>query len=280
MKEIYNSYNGTLTPSTQPLFSALNRSFRFGDSCFESMVVFKGQCINLPLHVERIRKATAALKMQLPAHFDLDFVQQQVQELLLRNEFENARVRLTFFRNDGGVYQPETNTASFVIEAFAHDRSGFELNAEGLNIDVFEEERKNEHSVLSNYKTGNSLSFVLASLYKQEKGFDECIILNTKGQIAEFISCNFFLVKDDIIYTPPLSEGCIGGVMRSNIINLCRGKNLPLREETLTLDKAMEANEVFVSNAVYGVQWVKQFRNKSYTNETSSKLMALLQNEL
>ena len=121
--------------------------------------------------------------------------------------------------------------------------------------------------------------YVMAGISKQSMKLDECFILNETGNIIESISSNVFAVKNGTLYTPPLSEGCIAGVMRKQIIHLATENKILTFESPLTTYTLMNADEIFLTNSVQGVQWIGQFRDKFYTNKMAQffndKLIAL-----
>ena len=127
-------------------------------------------------------------------------------------------------------------------------------------------------NVLSNLKTCNSLVYVLAGVYKNQHALDEVIILNQNGFICESISSNVFVVYDRKLYTPALNEGCIGGVMRQVVMRLAKENNIELIEAQVSPDILIEADEVFISNATKGIQWVMGYNNKRYFNEVAKFL--------
>jgi branched-chain amino acid aminotransferase len=110
----------------------------------------------------------------------------------------------------------------------------------------------------------------LAAVYKKESGFDESIILNTKGNIADTIYANLFLIKNEKIYTPALSEAPVDGVMRKQVLQLAKKQGYKIYEEAITGNDLTNADEIFLTNAIKGIQWVGQFKNKFYTNANGS----------
>ena len=120
---------------------------------------------------------------------------------------------------------------------------------------------------LSNIKTGNGLLYVMAGLAKQSMKLDECFIINEHGAICESISSNIFVVKNGTIFTPPLGDGCIAGIMRKKIIQLAAEHKILTFENTITSYTIMNGDELFLSNSINGVRWVGQFKQKFFTNK-------------
>jgi branched-chain amino acid aminotransferase len=132
---------------------------------------------------------------------------------------------------------------------------------------------------LSNFKTTSSLLYVLAAIHKKESGFDESIILNVKGNVADAIYANVFIVKDTKIYTPPLSEAGVDGVMRKQILRIAYKKGYRAIEKPLEVTDLQEADEIFLTNAIKGIVWVNLFGGKNYSHPIASELLNKL-NEL
>jgi branched-chain amino acid aminotransferase len=270
-KQLIN-FNGQIVPSDQQVLSVNNRGFRYGDGLFESMRYLNGAIKFSELHIDRIQKGMRLLKLEHSAHIDSWFLREKVDELVRRNKIgSDARFKLTVFRDADGLYSPTSNKSAYVIECQALYENRYELNQKGLIIDVFDEVPK-PINVLSNLKTCNSLVYVLAGVYKNQHALDEVIILNQNGFICESISSNVFVVYDRKLYTPALNEGCIGGVMRQVVMRLAKENNIELIEAQVSPDILIEADEVFISNATKGIQWVMGYNNKRYFNEVAKFL--------
>jgi len=185
---------------------------------------------------------------------------------------EAGRIRITVFRDSGGFYTPNTNTASFLIDGWATDHNEFVLNEKGWKIDVFEDNKKSINT-FANLKTTNSLVFVLAGLYAKDKKLDECVILNEHGLIVESIRSNIFVVLNRVIYTPSIDQGIIPGVMRSQVLSLATENKIEVQECALNPAELMRADEVILTNSVTGIQWVGAYKRKRYFNAVAKLLV-------
>jgi branched-chain amino acid aminotransferase len=270
-KQLIN-FNGQIVPSDQQVLSVNNRGFRYGDGLFESMRYMNGAIKFPELHIDRIQKGMKVLKLDNNSHIDSWFLREKVEELVRRNKIGNdARVKLTVFRDADGLYTPDSNKTGYVLESQALNDSQYTLNPKGLIIDVFDELTK-PINILANLKTCNSLVYVLAGVYKNQHALDEVMILNQNGFLCESISSNVFVVYDRKLYTPALNEGCIGGVMRQVVMRLAKENNIELVEAQVNPEILNEADEVFVTNATKGIQWVMGYNNKRYFNEVAKFL--------
>ncbi|WP_293785049.1 aminotransferase class IV [uncultured Pedobacter sp.] len=272
MLQEYLLFNDELQAVDAPLLTASNRSFKFGDGLFESMRMINNKLQFADLHADRLISGMKALKIDGHALMDDYFLRQKTADLVKRNKWNgNVRFRLSVYRGGAGVYTPEINKAGYILEGIPLKASRYELNSKGLIIDVFDDMTKPVNK-LSNFKTANALLYVMAGLFKSQHRLDEAMILNQYGFLCESISANVFVVYNKQIYTPSLAEGCISGVMRIAVMQLCKMNDMPLIEAQINPEILKEAEEVFITNATQGIQWVMGYGRKRYFNEVSKFL--------
>ena len=281
MLDSFCIYNGHLISLYEPAISFSNRAFRYGDSLFESIRYTNGKIMFLADHVKRIKLSMTILRMNVPAEFTTGNIEQLIFHLLKKNNIkQDARIRLTVFRNEGGFYIPDTNDISFLIESEVLETTGYQLNQKGLWVDVYAEIKKQINKI-SNLKTGSALLYVMAGITKTSLKLDDCLLVNDNGNIIESISSNIFVIKNGTLYTAPVSDGCIDGVMRKQILDIAAQNKILAFEQNLTVHTLTNGDEVFLTNAIKGIQWVGQFKNKFYTNQKtlffSEKLNELAQ---
>jgi len=276
MQQEYILHNDEFAAVDQAILTVKNRSFRYGDGLFESLRMSGGKLKFAELHADRLQAGMNALKMEGGILFDEYFLKQKTAELCKKNKIrDEARFRLSVYRDGEGLYTPENNKSGYILEASAMNETGYELNKKGLIINVYDEITKPINK-LSNYKTSNSLLYVMAGLYKKQHRLDEAFILNQNGFLCESISSNVFVVYDKQIYTPALSEGCIAGVMRNVIMQTAKSNSIPVIEAQINPEVLNEAEEVFITNATTGIRWVMGYGRKRYFNEVTKSLSALL----
>lgn len=257
-----------------------NRGFRYGDALFETIRVINGIPCFVEDHLKRLRKGATTLKMHINGSLQFNDFYNEIEELLKKNNIaKGGRIRITLFRDGGGLYAPSRNNISWVTEVKALDNNYYHLNDNGLVVDLYEEVRRTP-SVLSEIKTTNCIPYVLSGIYKDENNLDDCLVLNNKGNIAEAISSNIFLYQNGSLYTPPISEGCMDGVMRKQIIRIATDElGLTVHEDPLAVGYLRRVDEVFLTNSINGIQWVSAFREKRFFNDTSRKLINSLNEE-
>lgn len=270
MLDTHCIYNGHLISIYEPAVTFSNRAFRYGDSIFESIRVANGKIMFLKDHITRLKLGMTVMRMNLPAEFNTENIEALIKLLLVKNHLgRDARVRFTVFRNEGVFYTPETNDISFLIEAEAIENEGYVLNQKGLWVDIYTDIKK-QLNKLCNLKHGNALFYVMAGLAKTSMKLDDCLLINENGTICEAISSNIFVVKNGALYTPPLNEGCVDGIMRKQIMRLATTHKILTFEMPITINSLMNGDELFLTNAIKGVEWVGQYKNKFYTNRMAA----------
>lgn len=272
-------HNGIISTGTSAGINVCNRSFRYGDGLFESIRIANHRPQFLKEHLKRLHTGMQVLKMQINSSLNESFLEKAITELSKKNNIgPGGRVRLTVYRNDGGLYTPDTNEVSYFIEIDPLEDAKYMLNQKGYSIDLYSEFKKQQH-VLSNIKSANSMLYVMASIYRKQQGLDECLILNDKHYIIEGISSNIFAVKNGVLYTPPVSDGCVDGVMRRKIIEIAQANRIAVYEISIMQNVLLGADELFLTNAVQGIRWIVAYKQKRYFNNTAKKLTEKL-NEL
>lgn len=270
--QLYINYDGFLYKEDEKVFTVKNRAFRYGDALFESIRVINGQPCFLEDHFIRLKNGMEVLKMT-PSTISFDNLKGQIIKLIEKNHIRRGgRIRLTVFRSGDGLYTPENEGKSYVIEAIPLNDNKFVLNENGLSIDVYNDLRRHRN-ILSRIKTTNSIPHVLAGIYKKENDLDDCIILNDQGRIVEGLSSNIFLYKNNNLYTPSLDEGCMDGIMRKQVLRISKELNINIFEGMLNGSMLLQADEMFLTNAIKGVQWVVSYRQKRYFNKATKEIL-------
>jgi branched-subunit amino acid aminotransferase/4-amino-4-deoxychorismate lyase len=273
---LYINNNGTILTNDAPTISAGNRGHVYGDGVFESIRIMNGVPLNLDNHIHRLLEGSKAIKMRPASFFNMAFFEERITELCRMSEItEGGRCRISLDRVTGGAYRPDSNECSFFIEVYPYDTNNFELNSKGLEVDLYADIKK-QKNFLSNFKTKNGLMYVMAAINAKERNLDDVLIANDRGGILESSSCNLFVVSNGVLYTPGLEEGCLAGTMRMQIINLALTNGIKVYECNILPQNLLAADEIFLTNAIRGVNWVSGYRTKRYFNNMSRKLVALL----
>lgn len=268
--------NGTFVNQEELLLPiSKNGSFWYGDGFFETIKYVNGKILFVELHWERIVTSCSILKIKNP--FDsFDVFYNSVCLLAKNAENPSQRIKLILWRNTFKAYQPETKLTEYLISSSPLSDSDYIMNSSGLGLVIYTDHLKSI-SKIGNVKSTSSQLYVLATLYAQSLGLDDSILLNTKKNILETSRSNIAIVVNGTIYTPPLNEGCLDGIMRRVLLQICNEQNIPIQQEPITFDMLEKAEEVFTTNAIRGIQWVKSLKEKTYsTNHCAQRLSILL----
>lgn len=265
MRLRYICVNDQIVVDNELLFGVENRGLRYGDGVFETMLWLDGGIRFLDHHIERLQNSMQQLRFANYKRFDKAFVLEKTYTLILKNGFNlqgMCRVRLQVFRDGGGLYSPVNNDAAYFLEVDQLEEESKDKKS-GLIVGLYDQHYKAASS-LSHLKSSNALIFVLAGLYRKEKGLDEVVILNQDGLICETLSSNIFVSYQNTLYTPALSEGCVAGVMRRVVMHLAEELEIPVVEARVDAALLEAAEEIFLTNAIKGVQWVMGYKKKRY----------------
>lgn len=270
-------WNGEIIPKNQATVPVYNRGTLYGDGLFETM-----RCKGVvppfyALHWNRLESGLKYLKMNYNEAFTKKTLFASIQKLIRREKlFKACSIRINCFRKEGGKYTPEKHEIDYFIEAFPLESTQFTLNKKGLKVGLFEEIPK-PLSPLSNIKHSNALPLILAGIHKTEKEWDECFLLNTKDSLVEAVSSNLYIKIKNRIITPSLDAGCVNGTIRKIMPAIVQKAGFVMEEhEYINPEILDEAEEVFISNAVSGIQWIVAYNKKRYFYQTAQLLNQLL----
>lgn len=264
-------YNGNVFPAGTPLLTASNRAFRFGDSLFETIRLNRGDLALFEYHADRLFKGLRALGFEVQTQFDQQFLKESILKLAHINGItEYGRVRLTMFRKEGSD-GTVTSLADWIIECSPLPGHYQQLNEDGYDIDIEYKNTKGK-GPLANIKSGNYLLYILAAQRARELQVNECLVLNSDGRIADSSVFNVFIIRDQKLYTPSLDESPVAGVMRRHIISHFQQLGNPVREGSISIADLEGADEVFLTNALFGIRWVKSFKSARYGKKMTSQI--------
>ena len=266
---IYISQNGNLIIDSAFQISPNNRSFRYGDGCFETMKVIKGQLLLGDYHFDRLFNSLKLLQFELPNYFTKEYLLDHIISLVNKNHHQKlARIRLVIYRGNGGLYDAENHFPNCLIQSWELNPANNVLNENGLITDVFTGAKKVGDDY-SGIKSNNYLGYAMAALWVKQQKINDAFLLNAFERVADATIANVFIIKGDTIKTPLLQEGGINGIMRRVLIERLPTIGLKVEETLLSIDDLLDADELFLSNSIYGIRWVKQFRERHYNNEKS-----------
>jgi len=272
------NFGGKILPETENYLNHTNRGLRYGDALFESMRATGDKIFFWEDHYLRLMASMRILRMEIPMEFTMEFLEEQILKTVASNGLTNsiARVRMSIFRNDGGLYLPETNTISYCIETEAWPVPFYVLDQDAYEVALFKDFYVNA-DMLSNLKTNNKILNVVGSVFAKENDYDNCILLNHKKQVVEFLNGNIFMVKGNTITTPPLKDGCLNGILRKKLIEILNKlDDYDVVESSISPFDLQKADELFLTNSIVGIRSVSKYRKKEFENVVAKDLVGKL----
>lgn len=254
-----------------------NRAFLYGDAVFETVKILDNKILFLEDHYFRLMSSMRILRMEIPMNFTMEFFE---NELLSKAKVENietsARARITVYRKDGGYYLPENNNVAYEISVSKIKKPLYEIQKNNYEVDLYKDFYVSKQ-LLSTLKTTNKLINITGSIYANENGLDNCILINEDKNVIEALNGNIFMLKDGILSTPPISEGCLNGVMRKQILALAKTiENVEVIEAVISPFDLQKADELFVTNVITGIQPITKYRKKEFESNIASQLLTKL----
>ncbi|WP_028887628.1 aminotransferase class IV [Tenacibaculum ovolyticum] len=267
------NFNGKIISEKELQLSNENRAFKYGDAIFETIRVFNSKVVFIEDHYFRLMASMRMLRMKIPMKFTLEFLQEEILKIVRElPKSQNYRVRLTVYRKDGGLYKPTTNEIDYLIEANEFS----EVEKKSYTIDLFKD-FYNYSGLLSTIKTTNRMINTLSAVFADENDLDNCVLLNERKGVVEATNGNIFVVKGTVVKTPALTEGCIKGIIRKKVIEILeKNPNYSIEETAISPFELQKADEVFITNAIVGIQSVSNYRKKVFTSEVTNKIKSSL----
>ncbi|MBC7440578.1 MAG: aminotransferase class IV [Flavobacterium sp.] len=270
------NFNGEIVGENVNL-SINNRAFLYGDGVFETMKIVNYKILFFEDHYFRLMASMRILRMEIPMTFTMEYLENEILNLSRINNFQGAaRVRFTVFRNDGGYYLPNSNEISFFINVKPLENQLYKIENSNYEVELFKDFYITKH-LLSTLKTTSKILNITASIFAKENDYDNCLILNDSKNIVEAINGNIFMVIENKLITPPISEGCLNGIMRKQILNLAKKNDyLEVEEAIISPFDLQKADELFITNVISGIQPISKYRKKYFTNQLANELLIKL----
>ena len=270
------NFNGTIVSTDTGLLTQ-NRAFLFGDAVFETVKIVNAKILFLEDHYFRIMSSMRVVRMEIPMNFTMEYFEEQILALATaKNASRSARARITVYRNDGGYYLPQNNTVSFLINVESMDNTLYSINQGEYVVDLYTDFYV-ARQLLSSIKTTNKIINVTASIFASENGLDNCLLLNDSKNVIEALQGNIFMLKGNTLITPPVSEGCLNGVMRRQVLALARKiEYLEVTEEIISPFDLQKSDELFITNVIKGIQPITKYRKKEFSTNISTILVQKL----
>ncbi len=254
--------NGDLIDATRAFVHISNPSFLRGVGLFETLRSYHGRPLRLEQHIERMKTSAAALKM--PIGDALDCIPEAIRAVLEANKLSDARIRFTITPPDT---QDESGRPVILVTAEPATGYGPELYEKGMTVRVCTDYRQSAHDPLAGHKTTSYFSRLIALRDAQEHKCAEALWFTPQNHLAEGSISNIFLVKGGRLRTPPLDTPVLPGVTRASVLELAQEHDIPTDESPSDINDLLDADEVFLTNAVMQIMPVTHIERKPIADE-------------
>ena len=271
------NFNGNLQDNNTVITNS-NRAYAYGDGLFETIKAVHGKLLFFEDHYFRLMASMRIMRMEIPMSFTLEFLQDEILKTIKVNQLDTAtcRVKLQVHRVEGGLYEPESNDVEFIVSVKALDQDFYLLNEGNYEVDLFKDFYVSP-SLISTLKSNNKALNVVGSIYAKENNLDNCLLINTNKSVVEALNGNVFLVKGNTIKTPPLSDGCLKGIIRKQLIEIINlMEEYTLEEASISPFEIQKADEMFITNVITGIQPVSKYRKKQFATDVAKALLQKL----
>ena len=275
------NFNGIIQDSDLQL-TVSNRSFLYGDGVFETLKIVNNKILFFEDHYFRLMASMRIVRMEIPMTFTMEYLEEQILKLVEVLAIKDAaRVRFTVFRNEGGFYLPNDNSISFVIQASELENIRYKIPKIQFEVDLYKDFIV-PRQLLSTLKIANKITHITASIFAKENQLDSAILINETKNVIEAANGNLFMLMGNKLITPPISEGCLNGIMRKQIISLAKQiESVEVIEAAISPFDLQKADELFITNVIVGIQPITKYRKKDFevrlANQLLEKLNALIE---
>ena len=272
------NFNGNLITKSEGFISEENRGLQYGDAVFETIRVSNGKLYFWEDHYFRLMASMRILRMEIPMSFSMEFLEKEVFKTIeaLKNKSANYRVKIFVNRKIGGKYTPKTNDVDYFISIEELDSALYSTIDSYYEVELFKDYFI-PTSLLSTIKSNSKIINVLGSIFAEENGYDNCILLNDKKQVVEVLNGNIFLVNGTKLITPPIADGCLRGILRKQIISIClESEEYTLEEASISPFDLQKADEIFITNVITGIQPINKYRKKEFSSIVANDLLQKL----
>ena len=267
------NFNGVIQDSDLQL-TVSNRSFLYGDAIFETLKIVNNKILFFEDHYFRLMSSMRIVRMEIPMTFTMEYLEEQILKLVgLLAIKDAARVRFTVFRNEGGFYLPSDNSISFVIQATELENIRYKIPKIQFEVDLYKDFIV-PSQLLSTLKTANKITHVMASIFAKENQLDSALLINETKNVIEAANGNLFMFTGNKLITPPISEGCLNGIMRKQIMAIANQLDLiEVIEAAISPFDLQKADELFITNVIIGIQPITKYRKKEFEVRLANQLL-------
>lgn len=240
-----------------------NRAFQYGDGLFETIFVKNSKIQYLKLHLKRLSNGLSTLGFIGFEKIEFGWIEKTIFDLLNRNKIsESARVKISVWRAEGGLYTPQNQGFELLISVSEHQ---IQTKPNYIETD-FCQTVKNNYSAFSAYKTLSSMPYTMAGLERKSRDLDDVILLSNSGYISECLASNIFWKRNGIFYTPSVKSGCVAGIRREIITKFLRKEGFFVRRKLAKKSELLKADYAFNAN-VASIQIISKIGKMNFPKD-------------
>ena len=254
-----------------------NRGFLFGDSIFETIKVLHNKVLFLEDHYFRLMASMRICRMEIPMNFTMEYFEEQILSLVQSLSTSNAyRVRFSVYRESEGFYLPKSRQVQFIITASNLNSDLYSFQKEQYEVELYKDFYLPKQ-LLSTLKTNNKMLQITGSIFANENGYENCLVLNDEKNVIEALQSNLFMKTGNTIVTPPVSDGCLNGIMRKQVLEILKKmEGIEVKEISISPFDLQKADELFLTNVISGIQPITKYRKKEYASEFAKEVLIRL----
>ena len=271
------NFNGELFDDDIKFLDVNNRGLQLGDAVFEEIRVVNREVFFLEEHYLRLMSSMRILRMDIPMSFTMEFMEEEILKVISEAKSNKSyRIKFNVFRNNAGDYTLSDNSISYIISKAELEKSFYTIEENPYEVELYKDFYKNS-SMISNLDTNNKVLNVVGAIYANENDYQDCLLLNERKQVVESLNGNVFLVHDKIIKTPPLTDGCLNGILRRKLMDIIsKSDEFQLLEESISPFELQKADEMFIVDNIFGIIPITKYRKKNFSNSVSKSLIGKL----
>ena len=254
-----------------------NRGFLFGDSVFETIKVLDNKVLFLEDHYFRLMASMRICRMEIPMNLTMEYFESQIINLIeVLTPSKSFRVRFSAYRNAEGFYLPKSREVQFIITATPLENDLYKIDERNYEVELYKDFYVSKQ-LLSSLKTNNKMLQVMGSIFASENGYDNCLVVNEDKNVVEALQSNLFMKTGNVVITPPVSDGCLNGVMRKQILEILKKiEGIEVKETSISPFDLQKADELFLTNVISGIQPITKYRKKEYTSDFANEVVKRL----
>ena len=239
----YVYIDGVFVPREEAKISVWDHGLLYGDGVFEAIRVYDWNIFKLKEHIDRLFESAKAIMINIPLSKD-EFIS-KVVELVKKNNLRYGYIRIIVTRGVGpmGVDPRNCKKPTIIIMTERREPIWGERPIVAITSSI---RRIPPQCIDPKIKSLNYLNNILAKIEAINAGADAAIMLNIQGYVSEASTENIFIVKNSVLYTPPLEAGILRGITRETIMEIAKDLNIPVFERNLTIHDLYTADEVFL----------------------------------